>query len=126
MSRPRRLLCSLAVVALTLLVIGPAARAASIDPSHLVEVKDAGSQPAMLLLDDGQSEQSWTLVWSDLGVTDGNASSAAVGAGESFARLNVPSPQAPAVIAAPLPPALLPGLIGLAGVYAYKRRHRLR
>lgn len=32
----------------------------------------------------------------------------------------------PPVIAAPLPPALLSGLIGLAGVYAYRRRHRLR
>ncbi len=95
-------------------------------PSHLVEVKDGRSSPTRLLLDDGPSEQNWTLVWSDLGVTDGNASSAAVGGAESFARLNAPAPHAPAVIAAPLPPALLPGLIGLAGVYAYKRRHRLR
>ncbi|MGB7157334.1 MAG: hypothetical protein WBD40_04660 [Tepidisphaeraceae bacterium] len=32
----------------------------------------------------------------------------------------------PPIIAAPLPPALLSGLIGLATVYAYRRRHRLR
>ncbi len=125
MSRCARLLCSLSSALLTLMAVSAMARGAE-TADKLIDVKDADAQPMTLSLDDGGSEQDWTLMWADLGVTDGDAPLTGGAGVESFLRANDSSPPAPAVIAAPLPPALLTGLMGLAGVYAYKRRHRLR
>jgi hypothetical protein len=122
MSRCCQLLCPLPIVILTALAVGPAARGADM----LIDVKDGDAQPIMLPLDNDPSEQRWTMVWTDLDVEEGDAPQGDTGGIESFVRMNAREPKAPAVIAAPLPPALLPGLIGLAGVYVYKRRHRLR
>lgn len=126
MSARRRLLCSLPLVTLTLLAICPAARGASDAPNKLVDVNDQSLPPTTLLLGDEPGEQNWTLVWTDLGITEGDAPPPGAGGTESMARTSGVSGQVPAVIAAPLPPALLPGLIGLATVYFCRRRLRLR
>lgn len=126
MPRRRRLLCSLPLVVLTLLVAGPVTRGAVSDPDMLVEVKNPGPQIGTLLLDDAATQPEWTMVWTDFGAADGKASAFDSGGVESVGRLDLSPPPAPAVIAAPLPPGLLSGLMGLAGVYAYKRTRRIR
>lgn len=96
-------------------------------PRKLVQVRDS-STGATLLFTSTIDDPTWTMDWSDLGVTDadGPPTVGATGGIDHFARSNTRPAKAPTIIAAPLPPALLSGLIGLAGVYAYKRRHRLR
>ncbi len=126
MLRRCRLLCSLALVVLTLLAAGPVTRGEVSAPDMLVEVKNPDAQIGTLLLEDGPAEPEWTMVWTDFGAADGKASAFASGGVESVGRLNLSPPPAPAVIAAPLPPALLSGLMGLVGVYAYQRTRRIR
>lgn len=110
MSRRRGLLCSLPILVATVLAVTGPARGAETAPTD----------PAAL-----EDEQTWTFLWSDMGMTgDPPTRTSATGGITHFRRVNTPPPKAPSIIAAPLPPALLPGLIGLAGVYAYKRRAR--
>lgn len=128
-----RWLCSLPLLALTLLAVAAPARGAdglaSVGdvPSKLIDVKEQSEPTTLAFHDPTTNDPTWTFVWSDLGVTDNDAPYAGAARGiEPFFRANNRPPRAPQVIAAPLPPALLPGLIGLAGVYLYKRRNRLR
>ena len=134
MSRPRRLLCSLPLVALLFAAVGPAriATAAPVQPdapSTLVDVMQAGDRSAALLTADATNpkQQSWTVLWDDLSVKAGDAPvvSGAASAIDPRASITLPA-HAPPIIAAPLPPAIVSGVIGLVGVYAYKRRNRLR
>ena len=87
-------------------------------------VRGAESAPS----DAATDEQTWTLVWSDLGVDDdaGAPNGGAPGGTEPCARMSGQPQQTAPAIAAPLPPAVFSGLIGLVGVYVYKRRLRLR
>lgn len=131
MPRRSHLPCSLPLLALSLLAVAGPVRGEDTVPfgadasTRLIDVKDASS-PSIPLLHEATDEQTWTMVWSDPGMTDGAAlPTSAAGGVEQFVRANARPPQAPPVIAAPLPPALLSGLIGLGGVYFYKRRHRL-
>ena len=130
MSRRHRLLCSLPLIALTFAAVGPArvGSAAPVQPdapSTLIDVKDANDRSAALLASQATDKQAWTILWDDLAVKQGDAP--VVSGGSSLAQsledTTLPS-QAPAIIAAPLPPAIVSGLIGLVGVYAYKRRNR--
>jgi hypothetical protein len=107
MSRRRGLPCSLSILAVALsALVGPA--------------RDAGAytQP---------DDKSFAFEWSDVGVTDQDAPPGTPGGGGQFNRTSAFQVQPPPpAIAAPLPPALLSGLIGLATAYACKRRSRLR
>ncbi len=125
-----RLLCSLPLIAATLVASATARDAvAATEPvassdNSLIEVKDAGhTLPALELADDG-SQQAWSVSLDEL---DFGQSAAAAGfaTSGSFANIQLREPEAPPIIAAPLPPAFVSGLIGLAGVYAYRRRQRI-
>ena len=120
---------SLRPTLLTLALAGwtstPLAHAATL--GKLVDVKDERTPTIALPLGDAQAEQQWSFAWNDLGHDDAaGAPHEGIAGYEALARVNGVDSKAPTVIAAPLPPALLPGLIGLAGVYAYQRRHKLR
>ena len=131
MSRRRRLLCSLPLIALAFAAMNGAqqAVAAPVQPdaaSTLINVTEPAEQSAALLATDATNEPSWTILWDDLAVKDGDAPVVSGGTGST----NEPprtapfASQAPPIIAAPLPPAIVSGLIGLVGVYMYKRRNR--
>jgi hypothetical protein len=125
MSRSCRFSRSISVCALTLLALCQAVSAGPVAleaPEKLVDVKDAPGAAAPNLND---GDQTWTMSWDDLGLDEDVSTSSSAGS-QSFARINVTEPKAPPIIAAPLPPAVLSGLIGLAGVYMYKRRNRLK
>ena|SRR5688572_15907682 len=134
MSRRRCLLCSLPIVALAFAAAGPArnATAAPVQPdapSTLVDVKQTGDSSSALPTADATNpqQQAWTVLWDDLNVKPGDAPVVSAGASAIDPRASVTLPSgAPPIIAAPLPPAIISGVIGLVGVYAYKRRNRLR
>ena len=107
MSRRCGLPCSLPIVAVALLAwVGPARDAR------------AYTQP---------DDKSFAFEWSDVGVMDHDAPTGTPGGGGQSNRTSALQPQQPPpAIAAPLPPAVLSGLIGLATAYACKRRSRLR
>jgi hypothetical protein len=87
-------------------------------PGSLIDVKDDSTKS--LEAPDGEGNDDFA--WDDPRADDASAANTSI----SLARLRAAEPKAPPIIAAPLPPALLSGLIGLAGVYVYKRRNRLR
>ena len=132
MSRRRRLLCSLPLIALAFAVINGAQSAAVGAPvqpdaaSTLIDVTESAEQSAALLASDPTNESSWTILWDDLAVRDGDAPVVSGGASgiDNTPRTAPFASQAPPVIAAPLPPAIVSGVIGLVGVYMYKRRNR--
>ncbi len=68
----------------------------------------------------------WQGAFDDLLISDDAGLSAKVSVPTGSARLTLTSPNTPPVIAAPLPPAVVSGLVGLVGVYVYKRRNRLK
>ena len=113
------------VLAMTLAVwaraahAGPVAPPANADsPGSLIEVKDKTTKS----LDAPDSAADDHFAWDDPSAEDESAGSTSI----SSARVRAAEPKAPPIIAAPLPPAVLSGLIGLAGVYMYKRRNRIR
>ena len=107
MSRRCGLPCSLSILTAALLALAGPAREAR-----------AYTQP---------DDKSFAFEWSDVGVTDQDAPAGTPGGGGQSNRTSALFPQQPPpAIAAPLPPALLSGLIGLATAYACKRRSRLR
>src|SRR5688500_6372963 len=131
MSRRRRLLCSLPLIALAFAVSNGAQPAfgAPVQPdaeSTLIDVMEPAEQSAALLATDATNEPSWTILWDDLAVKEGDAPVVSGGT----ASTNEPLRTAPfashslPIIAAPLPPAIVSGVIGLVGVYMYKRRNR--
>ena len=133
MSRRCRLLCSLPILAVTLGAVGLAriAGAAPVRPDAplpLVDVKQANDPtPTALLTEEatGAEQQQWTILWDDLAVKDTDAPVVSGGTSATDPRTSVTRPYgAPPIIAAPLPPAIISGIIGLVGVYAYKRRNR--
>ena len=132
MSRRCRLLCSLPIVALSLAAVGPGRTATGAPvqpdaPSALVDVRQTSDGSPALLTADATNQQSWTVLWDDLNVKQGDAPVVSAGGSAIDPRASVTLPsQAPPIIAAPLPPAIISGVIGLVGVYAYKRRNRLR
>jgi hypothetical protein len=87
-------------------------------PGSLVEVKDDATKS----LDPAGGAADDQFAWDDPRADEGSAANTSI----SAARIRAAEPKAPPIIAAPLPPALLSGLIGLVGVYVYKRRNRLR
>lgn len=95
---------------------GPVTPAEPQASGKLVDVKDGQSK---LLTGDDRFAASW----EDFDASIDETGTPIV---TSFARVKPIEPKAPPVIAAPLPPAVLSGLIGLAGVYIYKRRNRIR
>ncbi|HEV2295442.1 MAG TPA: hypothetical protein VGR35_16450 [Tepidisphaeraceae bacterium] len=135
MSRRCCWLCPLPLIALALLVVSGSVRGQSAAPfredtapfgadaaSTLIDVRDEDRSSTISLHADAAKRPTWTFVWSDLGVSnDASPTAGAAGGGEHFARIHAPPSKAPPIIAAPLPPALFSGLIGLAGVYVYKR-----
>jgi hypothetical protein len=131
MSRRRRLLCSLPLIALAFAVINGAQPAvgAPVQPdaeSTLIDVTEPADPSATLLATDATNEPSWTILWDDLAVKDSDAPVIS-GGGSSTNESPRTAPfasQAPPIIAAPLPPAIVSGVIGLVGVYMYKRRNR--
>ena len=96
---------------------GPVTPAEPQASGKLVDVKDGRTN---LLTGDDQFVASW----EDLDPSIDESAGAPMST--SFGRVKPIEPKAPPVIAAPLPPAVLSGLIGLAGVYVYKRRNRIR
>jgi hypothetical protein len=132
MSRRRRLLCSLPLIALAFAVINGAQPAvgAPVQPdaeSTLIDVNESPEQSAALLATDSMNEpQSWTILWDDLAVKEGDAPVVSGGGSSTNESPRTPpfASQAPPIIAAPLPPAIVSGVIGLVGVYMYKRRNR--
>ena len=131
MSRRRRLLCSLPLIALAFAAMNGAQSAvgAPVQPdaaSTLIDATEPGVQSAALLATDATNEQPWTILWDDLAVKDGDAPVVSGGTGSTSEPLRTApfASQAPPVIAAPLPPAIVSGVIGLVGVYMYKRRNR--
>ena len=96
------------------------------EPEQLVAQHDpndgAGAVLASEILVGDDDAHEWTMSWSDLGI----AADGAPGATNPPAVVLPRSLDAekPPVIAAPLPPAVISGMIGLAAVYAYKRRNR--
>jgi hypothetical protein len=97
----------------------PVVPAADADvPGSLIEVKDDTTKS--LEAPEGAAEDHFA--WDDPRADEESAAHTSI----SAARLRAAEPKAPPIIAAPLPPAVLSGLIGLAGVYLYKRRNRLR
>jgi hypothetical protein len=135
MSGRRRLLCSLPIVAVVLAVIGCASMASASPvrpdapdaPDALIDVKKPSDPSTALLTEEATSDsQSWTILWDDLGVKDGDAPVVSGGGSATHGQASASLPSgAPPIIAAPLPPAIVSGIIGLVGVYAYKRRNRL-
>src|SRR5688500_7730662 len=131
MSRRRRLLCSLPLIVLAFAVINGAQPAvgAPVQPdaeSTLIDVNEPAEQSTALLATDATNEQPWTILWDDLAVKAGDAPVVS-GGGSSTNDSPRPAPsasQAPPIIAAPPPPAIVSGVIGLVGVYMYKRRNR--
>jgi hypothetical protein len=131
MSRRRRLLCSLPLIAFAFAAINGAQPAvgAPVQPdaaSTLIDVNEPAEQSAALLATDPPKEPSWTILWDDLAMKDGDAPVVS-GGGSSTNESPRSAPfasQAPPIIAAPLPPAIVSGVIGLVGVYMYKRRNR--
>jgi hypothetical protein len=133
MSRRRRLLCSLSILAVTLGAAGLARRAdgAPVRPDAPLPMVDTNqtTDPAgtSLLTDEGTAaeQQPWTILWDDLALKDTDAPVVSSGAAATAPGTSVTRPYgAPPIIAAPLPPAIISGVIGLVGVYAYKRRNR--
>jgi len=132
MSRRRRLLCSLPLIALAFAVSNGAQPAfgAPVQPdaeSTLIDVMEPAEQSAALLATDATNEPSWTILWDDLAVKEDDAPVVSGGGGSSTNESPRTAPfasQAPPIIAAPLPPAIVSGVIGLVGVYMYKRRNR--
>ena len=131
MSRRRRLLCSLPHIALAFAVSTGAQPAvgAPVQPdaeSTLIDVNEPVEQSAALLATDATNEPSWTILWDDLAVNDGDAPVVSGGGSSTNEPLRTApfASQAPPIIAAPLPPAIVSGVIGLVGVYMYKRRNR--
>lgn len=96
---------------------GPVTPAEPQAAGKLIDVKDG---PSRLLAGDDHFVASWDEFDARI---DETSNPPAV---TSFSRVKPIEPKAPPVIAAPLPPAVLSGLIGLAGVYIYKRRNRIR
>jgi hypothetical protein len=132
MTRRRCLLCSLPLLAIALLTAGQNAQAGQVAPDAqpMVDVKQDGNRTTTLPLDvvgAGADEHTFAMSWSDLGITTDSAagSIASASAVDGFRHVSADAQEKPAVIAAPLPPAIVSGLVGLAGVYAYKRRHRI-
>jgi hypothetical protein len=96
---------------------GPVTPPASSDaPGSLIEVREDTTK----LLDAPPADDHFA--WDDPSADEKPAGNTSI----SSARVQAAEPKAPPIIAAPLPPAVLSGLIGLAGVYMYKRRNRLR
>ena len=96
---------------------GPVTPPANSDaPGSLIEVKDNTTKS----LDAPAADDHFA--WDDPIAEDESAANTSI----SSARVRAAEPKAPPIIAAPLPPAVLSGLIGLAGVYMYKRRNRIR
>ena len=118
---------SLSLCLLTLSLVGwtTTSRADATGPGKMVEVKEDGAPTIVLPLDDVRDERQVSFAWDDSSAEAGAPPDGAAGY-VMPTRATGAEAKAPTVIAAPLPPALLPGLIGLAGVYAYKRRHGLR
>ncbi len=93
-----------------------------------MDVRDTEDSSPALLTEDAtnkSNKQSWTILWDDVAVKNGDAP--VVSGGSSVEQPlgdTLLASQAPPIIAAPLPPAIVSGLIGLVGVYAYKRRNR--
>ncbi len=127
MSRLCRLLCSLPALALSLLAFGERAHGGQVAPDvePLVDVRHDGAVELPADLVGAGDEQTWVMSWEDLGAASEGTISSAPHVGAMAGTADV-DPAKPAVIAAPLPPAIVSGIIGLVGVYAYKRRHRLR
>ena len=130
MSRRHRLLCSLPLIALTFAAVGPArmANAAPVQPdapSTLIQVSDVENPSTALAIPQDADKHAWTILLDDLAVKPGDAPVVSGGGSnlQSVGDTTLPS-QAPTIIAAPLPPAIVSGIIGLVGVYAYKRRNR--
>jgi len=130
MSRRRRLLCSLPLIALAFAAMNGAqlAIAAPVQPdapSTLIDVTEPAEQSVALLATDAANEPSWTILWDDLAMKDGDAPVVSGGSSTNEPLRSAPfASQAPPIIAAPLPPAIVSGVIGLVGVYMYKRRNR--
>ena len=132
MSRRRRLLCPLPLIALAFAVINDAQPAvgAPVQPdaaSTVIVVTEPAEQSAALLAPDAANEaQSWTILWDDLALKHGDAPVVSGGGNSTNDALRTTpfASQAPPIIAAPLPPAIVSGVIGLVGVYMYKRRNR--
>jgi hypothetical protein len=96
---------------------GPVTPPADSDaPGGLIEVKDDTTKS----LDAPPADDRFA--WDEASADEESAGNTSI----SSARVRAAEPKAPPIIAAPLPPAVLSGLIGLAGVYVYKRRNRLR
>ena len=125
-------MCSLPLIALAFAMNGAQpAIGAPVQPdaeSTLIDVTEPAHSTAALLASDATNEpQSWTILWDDLAVKDGDAPVVSGGGGGSTNEPLRTAPfasQAPPIIAAPLPPAIVSGVIGLVGVYMYKRRNR--
>lgn len=128
MSRPCRLPRSIPVCVLAMLAVcgGRAALAGPVAPDGEDSTARNGLIDIKIEQDDSlHVDADFELAWNDLGIEDAGGTVSS-GPARSLPRVNVIEPKSPPVIAAPLPPAVLSGLIGLAGVYVYKRRNRLR
>ena len=131
MSPPRRLLCSLPILTLALAAVAAPVRDAdgAMEPQTsdtLIDVKDANHPKLSLQLDDDSvvaDPQTWSASLDELSLSDEGGHNRPLA---GFTPLTLRAPEKPPIIAAPLPPAIISGAIGLAGVYAYKRRHQLR
>jgi hypothetical protein len=128
MSRLCRLLCPLPGFAMLLLAVGQA-HAGPVAPGApaqepLADVKNANDATSILHV--GDDAHDWQVSFDDLLIPEDAGPSANISVSTGSARINLASPTAPPVIAAPLPPAVVSGLVGLVGVYVYKRRNRLK
>ena len=128
---PRCLLCSLPVLAFALgasatsQAAGPALESETIS-STLVQVREPGETSPALQFEDGTLDQDGSVSWEDLSISESHFPATGVSAAGRFANMELRPSEAPPIIAAPLPPAFVSGLVGLAGVYAYRRRQRVR
>ena len=128
MPRLCRLLCPLIGIAISLLAVGQA-HAGPVAPDASTQheqLKTKTTGDAADILHIGDDAHDWQGSFDDLLIPDDDGPNAKVNVSSGSARVNMAPFTTPPVIAAPLPPAVLSGLVGLVGVYVYKRRNRLK